>query len=430
MGELTGLVEAGVLSEFYAESLREHYLQEGGGSKRVTARTVCGILGALLLGGGVILLFGHNWNGLSRSVRTGLSLAPLVVTQALGLWVLLAGITARAWREPVAGLNSLAAAAAIALIGQTYHIPGDLTGFLLIWMLMTLPLVYLFQAVLPALIYLAGITAWGASSLHDGGTSLPFWLLYAAVLPFVVPMLCRRRFTATGAVLGWALCLQSAWIGAVLERGLPGGWIVVYTGLFALLNLIGAYGFAEAPSVWFNPFSIVGRVGTVLAAMLLTYEWPWRFSRWHDLRGRASLTEAGAWVDALIALVVVTAVVVLLVKLVRRGEPWLVPMGVAPAVAVVGVAAVSATGTEAASMVLFNGYVFAIGLTGLIQGVRERRTGLVNAGMGVLSVLLLLRFFDSEIPMLARGVLFVLLGAGFLAVNMKQRSRVEMGERE
>ncbi len=430
MGELPGLVEAGVLSEFYAEALREHYEQNPGSTRRPPVRTVCGILGALLIGGGVILLFGHNWNGLSRTVRTVLSLAPLVVTQALGGWVLLSGKTSRAWREPVAGLNTLAAAAAIALVGQTYHIPGDLTGFLLIWMLMTLPLVYLFRALLPALIYLAGITAWGASSLYDGGSSLLFWLLYAAVLPFAVKTLRRDRFTTASAVLSWGLCLQTAWIGAVLERGLPGLWIVIYTGLFGLLNLIGATRYADAPSLWFNPFSVIGRAGTVVIALLLTYEWTWDCIGWNHARYRASWMDAGAWPDVLIAVVVAVSAFTLLVNLVRRGDLWQIPMGVVPAIGVLGYVAVSSSGSEATGMMLFNAYVFAIGLAGLIQGVRERRTGVMNGGMGVLSVLLLLRFFDSELPMIARGILFVLLGVAFLAVNMRRRSPAILEERQ
>lgn len=427
MAELPSLVESDVLSEFYAESLRDHYAQASTAGKRLSARTVCGILGALLIGGGVILLFGHNWNALSRTMRTVFALAPLVATQALCLYGLRSKKTSRAWREPVAGLNSLAVAAAMALVGQTYHIPGDLSGFLLVWMLMTLPLIYLFQAVLPALIYLAGITAWSAASLYDGGNSLPFWLLYAAVLPFAILTLRRYRLLAPGAVLGWGLCLQAVSIGTVLERGLPGLWITVYTALFALLYLVGTYGFADAPSVWFNPFSIIGRAGTVIVALLLTYEWPWDSIGWHYARFQPSFVGLSQWTDAVIVLALVSAALVLLVKRVCRGELWLIPLGVAPVVGILGWSAVSATGSPAVGMLLFNGYVFAMGLAWMLQGVFERRISLINGGMGILSVLFLLRFFDSDIPMLARGILFVLLGIGFLAVNLRRR-RLDEGE--
>jgi len=417
VAELPGLVEEGVLSESYAAALRAHYEPSEVGKSVSPAFVICGVLGALLIGGGIILLFGHNWNELSRPFRTVLSLLPLLLSQAAGAWGLWRGWTSRAWREPVALFISLAAASSIALIGQTYHIPGDLTAFLLVWMLLTLPLVYLFRAVTPALIYLAGITAWAASSRYDGGSSLPFWLLYGGLFPFAWRALRDQRFSSASAVLGWGLCAQSAWIGVLLERSVPGLWIIVYAGVFALLYLVGSYAYAEAPSGWSNPFSTVGAAGSAVLALVLTNEWAWKSIGWHHLRDGADGSQAAFWVDLVLVLAVPAAALVLLVTSVRRGQPWRIPAGVAPVVAVVGYVVAAAYDQEWAAMLLFNLYVFAFGLAFVIQGVRERRLVTMNGGMAVLSALLLLRFFDDAMSMAVRGVVFILLGGGFLAAN-------------
>jgi len=50
--------------------------------------------------------------------------------------------------------------AAIALVSQTYNISGDRADFILTWMLLIVPLVYLMAATIPAVIYVAGISTW------------------------------------------------------------------------------------------------------------------------------------------------------------------------------------------------------------------------------------------------------------------------------
>ena len=44
-----------------------------------------GILGAVLIGGGIILLLAHNWEQLGRPARVAVAFAPLVLSQALAL---------------------------------------------------------------------------------------------------------------------------------------------------------------------------------------------------------------------------------------------------------------------------------------------------------------------------------------------------------
>ena len=159
LGELPTLLENGVIDGATAERLRRHY-ETGAGKSRNWALTVFGILGGTLVGLGIILLLAHNWADLSRAARTALAFAPLVAAQLLALWVFRAGKESAAWREGLGLFWTLAVGAAIALVAQTYHIPGDAGRFALTWMLLALPIVYLLNATGPALVYLAGLTFW------------------------------------------------------------------------------------------------------------------------------------------------------------------------------------------------------------------------------------------------------------------------------
>jgi hypothetical protein len=53
----------------------------------------------------------------------------------------------------------------------------------------------------------------------------------------------------------------------------------------------------------------------------------------------------------------------------------------------------------------------------LWRGLRENRLGVVNAGMLMLSALIITRFFDSDLSFVVRGLAFIVVGIGFFATN-------------
>jgi uncharacterized membrane protein len=416
--QLPVLVKDGVLSDAYAQALRDHYGEVKANSGRMVALTICSVLGALLIGAGIILLLGHNWADLSRPVRTVLAILPLVAAQSAGAWCLVKGKDSAAWRESVSTIIMLMIGSSVALIGQTYHIPGNLTQFLFVWMVLSLPLMYLFRAVIPCLMYLAGIIGWAGSSQHDGGHGLLFWVLYAGSVPHIWLTMRKDRFSIPSGILGWGFCLQAAWIGVALERVVPGLWIIVYMGLFATLYLAGAYWFDDAPSGWQKPMQLVGAAGIAILTLMLTYEWAWDDVGWRCRHYGYHYHQGAVWVDFLLAALTPIAALTLLATAVRRGELWRVSFGVAAIVGVIGFAIAAIVATETPCMLLCNAYAFGLGITTIIYGIRYGRIGTVNGGMGILSALLILRFFDGEFSFLARGCAFIVLGIGFLSTNV------------
>ncbi len=416
--QLPVLVKDGVLSDAYAQALRDHYGEVKAHSGRMVALTICSVLGALLIGAGIILLLGHNWADLSRPVRTVLAILPLVAAQSAGAWCLVKGKDSAAWRESVSTIIMLMIGSSVALIGQTYHIPGNLTQFLFVWMVLSLPLMYLFRAVIPCLMYLAGIIGWAGSSQHDGGHGLLFWVLYAGSVPHIWLTMRKDRFSIPSGILGWGFCLQAAWIGVALERVVPGLWIIVYMGLFATLYLAGAYWFDDAPSGWQKPMQLVGAAGIAILTLMLTYEWAWDDVGWRCRHYGYRYHQGAVWVDFLLAALTPIAALTLLATAVRRGELWRVSFGVAAIVGVIGFAIAAIVATETPCMLLCNAYAFGLGITTIIYGIRYGRIGTVNGGMGILSALLILRFFDGEFSFLARGCAFIVLGIGFLSTNV------------
>jgi hypothetical protein len=175
MRELPVLEQDGVLSLEKTDQIRAYYAANTRSGLH-WAVVAFAILGALLIGSGIILLFAHNWESFTRPARAVLSFCPLAIGALLSLTALLRN-GGSAWREGAGLFHALAAGASIALIGQTYHLPGDTPAFLLTWALLILPLPFLLRATGPLLVYLGLACGWTAAAQDAYGQAAAFWLL-------------------------------------------------------------------------------------------------------------------------------------------------------------------------------------------------------------------------------------------------------------
>jgi uncharacterized membrane protein len=416
--ELLTLVNQGVVSAETAERLYRHYGEKEQYSGRRWAVVLFGILGAALIGGGVILLLSHNWDQLSKPARTVLSFAPLMIAQVLAGFVLLRRSDSTAWRESVGAGWALAIGASIALVAQTYNISGDFGRFMLTWTLLGLAAVYLLQACLPAMLYLIGITVWTGHARWSHAHPAWFWLLAALLLPYVWRLFCKNRYQPRMALVNgvFAVCLCIA-TGFTLEWNTPGLWILVYSAMLALLYSVGVRWFGDAPIFSRPPLQTVGGIGVIVLSLILTFEEPWlgymhSYGRdlSHSLAGSPS--ELAVWVGLPIL------ATLLCCWCVRHGKAWHMIFGALPAVATLGqFLAGTHTGTLAATVV-FDVYLVALGVTTMIVGLRSERLSIVNIGMGILALLIITRFFDSELSFVARGLAFIAVGCAFLITNI------------
>jgi len=422
LGELPGLVRLGVLSEETAERLRTHYGEPRtplGGAR--LALIVFGSLGAALIGGGVVLLLAHNWENLSRPLRAAISIAILLTAQALAGWVIARRRGSAAWCEASGGLLVIAAAASIALISQTYNLGGDLPDYLFTCAWLALPVLYLLDSRLAALIYWIGITVWvGAAGVEDraGGW---YWIFAAAGAPFL--WMLARRPDKEWRLLGFAVIVSLTIGGGVNLAGAgPGGlWILYYGGLLASFLLPGAIR-KPTPS-WAGPFELVGMAGVPVLALVLTFRFPWEHLEIPDSR---PLGEPAVLAALGLGLAAGLAALAFSFTLARKGRWHLALPAAALLPAAIGYA-FSLGGSPVIPMVIFNLYLLGIGLVTLVVGFRAASMTETNFGLLLVAALATARFFDADISFVARGVGFILVGAGFLAVNLiLMRRRKEM----
>ena len=97
LSELPGLEAQGVIDGPAADRLRTHYAGQASGVGRRLVVAIFAVFGALLIGGGVILLLAHNWEAFGRGTRAAIALTPLAAVQVLVGWVLVKRSESTAW---------------------------------------------------------------------------------------------------------------------------------------------------------------------------------------------------------------------------------------------------------------------------------------------------------------------------------------------
>ncbi len=415
--QLSDWVEQGLVSSEAAEALRARYPEPRSRSRRL-AVVALGALAATLVGSGIILLLAHNWEELSRTARAAISLVPLAVSLLPAGWTLLMHKGA-AWRESVGVFWTFAVGTALALLEQTYHVGGEPEGLMLRWLLLVLPIAYLLRSVCVASLSALGIAIWTPMAFDLGRGARADWglALLLLLVPFVVQRLREAKLSPGTSVLGWALAVALLPVALFTFVGLDGPWFVCTAlAVLAGYTIVDRVWSEPGTSLLQRPWMVAGRAGTV--AMLLALS----FGEATDLLGRFDappLQELVAYLWPVTAVGLGLAAVAWRLRAPwRKDALWLAVPGLAFAAFVLGEAV-----SVGAAVALINGILLVLGLSGVLQGFRSDSLLQLNVGMAILSLLAVVRFFDSEIDFTIRGAAFIVVGALFFAINVALQRR-------
>ncbi len=425
LAELPELVAGGIISADSAEALRRHYSTTLPTEPRRIGFVLSAILGSLLIGAGIILLVAHNWDFLSRPVRCAISFGPLVLSQALAIFVLLRRNESAPWRESAAILNVAAIGTAIALVSQTYQIQGDFARFILVWMLLALPIVYLFRTNVGLAIYFVGATVWVVSSKTGDffgvrPNDLWVWALLLLGVPAFIARLRQDRFGFGMLLVMTALAVATAFsLGQTDEIGAQSFWRCSFAAFWTVVYLVGAAPFRDWRTIRPHPFVAAGWIGILSLAIFLSFQDTWRTRQWQNAvylvpRHYPDVLAAGiqvAWILA--ALLFATCAL----WRADRTRVNFAPAGLAP-IALVAWGIAKRTGNPLIPSLLLNFFTFVLGIFTLLRGIRAGRVFEANLGMLVIAILAVARFFDSDFEFVLRGIAFIAIGLGFLVTNL------------
>jgi uncharacterized membrane protein len=393
-------------------------------------RVIFGVLGALLVGLGLIALLAANWGDIPRDVRAAIAFAPLAFCVGLYGAGVRRGWNSRAFLEPLGVFWGLSIGAGIALVSQTYHIPGEVESFVFTWMVLLVPVLYATQALAAVSGYFVGLLVWASLAQLAGGVGLFYWPMALLAVPVIRD--ARRELASgiRGNLMLWsaALCSAAA-LGVTLEKSLPGLWMIIYTGAFSACFLQGMRSERSAGTLWQNPLRTLGACGLGVVLYLLIFEWPWHEIGPQHWRDTPSVHAWATGFDYGLGITLPVAAAFLLVRVGRvlPKRVWLgataVPVclacawGAAPFVTAAAYSIAAYTASDTVPSLIMMVYLAGLGLATLGAGLAERRLLRVNAGTVILLAVILEKFFCSDVSFTVKGVSFMVCGCLFLVTN-------------
>jgi len=412
--ELDEWASRGFIDEQQARVIRDYYQQERLESSRAGyfGNLAVVLLATLLIGGGIVLLVAYNWDALSRPWRTFFSFLPLVVAQLIYAYVFFRKRGEAVWEESASGFLQLMLAVCLSLISQTYHILGSAEDFLFLWLLLSIPLLFLFPAAVSGILYWIVLAVWAVYA--EGVANAWYW---AFALVGILQMLLRCRDALAFTVVAWVFvaCLPVGWYFSLAnEQALY--WIWGTSLWLALLALFGLKRKLNEQGFLWRPLLVGGQLGVLLLAFLLTFDLgfpPVSFAKalweaapvlwWSLLQAGVLVILLGLWLWQL-----------WLAK--DRLPVWHRLLAFFPLV-VLAILLLDQSYTRLWASLLANGFILLVGVQWLLEGVRRESLRLVNLGMLLLLVLILVRFFDSDLSRLVKGIVFIVSGLLFLLAN-------------
>ncbi|NNC85176.1 MAG: DUF2157 domain-containing protein [Bacteroidia bacterium] len=411
--DIPELVNAGVISQETADKIRTYY-QEKGGQSTNRLFIVFGILGAILVGLGIILIIAHNWDELSRTTKTLFAFLPLLVGQVLCAFVLIKKQDSVAWRESATAFLFFAVGASISLVSQIYNIPGNLSTFLLTWMLLCLPLIYVMKSSIASLLYLIGITQYAAETgywSYPSSESYYYWLLLLAIIPHYYTLYKKKPESNFMIFHNWLIPLSVTAILGTVAKSTSELMFVAYISFLGLIYLIGELDFFTKQKPRNNGYKILGFLGTIGLLLALSFDWFWEVLRGEGFLFNDVIASPEFFASAILSLLAGGLLVLQLKNKSLNDMKPIMPVFILFIITfIIGL-------SSSFSVVLINILVFAIGILTIRDGAKQDSLGILNSGLLIITALVICRFFDTDLSFVIRGILFLSVGIGFFAIN-------------
>lgn len=422
--DLSELVQENVISNETAERITAYYeLKQSKPSGKFIL--IFGILGALLVGTGILLILAHNWDTLPKMGKTALAFFLLMASQFLCGYVVLKKSDHAVWRESAAAFLSLSLASCISLISQIYHISGDFKVFILTWSLLTLPLVYIMRSSVAGLLYIAGATIYlidYAVRPEQTYKALIYLALLSLLLPYYLTHIKRNLDHFVFNIFHWLLPLSLLFMPVTLARD-HGEWVfVIYLSLLSIfLRLGNSDYFRERPGIQ-NGYEILGKVGTIILLWTLSFDgfWSTLINKDFSLNSSVQIPE---FLFATATTLIASFLLFIQIRSSSRDDvkPIQFVYLLFVPIFIIGY-------YHQASVLLVNVLTLLLGMLIIRQGLQTKKLGELNTGLIVIAGLVICRFFDSDLSFVFKGLLFVCIGLGFFIINyrmLKNKNKYE-----
>lgn len=390
--------------------------RRGRGASQGWGKVIFSALGVIIFGLGIILVFAYNWQAMHRFAKLAVIGVSLLLAHGGGMWL------SRRQRHPHIAdslhlLGTLLFGVGILLIGQIYHLNGYYPNVFLAWSAVALASAWLLPSVAQGVLAALLIVLWVALEVFEFDTLNQWgsWMIVLALMPLAwrqrsrpLLALCLALFPLSYAFLTHSLAdelllASLLWLGAsYIALGrlaavsvFPASAASLRSmGRLLLLPLLFLATFSDAADT-----SLAMRLDGGLATLYFALPLMLALASWTVVMLQSgSRPDAPAdWLEA--GMVWVTILVVLILSM-GSALPRLVCL-------------------------LANLMVLGYALLFIFWGTDQVRWKVTSLGCVLLAALVFARFNDLFESLLARAVVFLLLGAVLFLVGLRYSKQSE-----
>ncbi len=420
--DLHELVSENVISSDIADRIRDHYQHKTNESPN-RLLIVFGVLGALLIGLGIILVIAHNWDIFSKGTKLIFALLPLIIGQGVCIYYYIKKKSSVTWREASATFLFLAVGASISLVSQIYHIEGTMEGFLFIWMIACLPIIYATNSHIATMLFLIGVT-WYACEVSyfnysTQRTAWWYWVFLGLTMPHFYNQLKKYPSSNFTTFLSWLLVISLIICLGMVGHRVEEWTMVVYVALFSSFILFGEFALFSKNRLFKNPLRLVGNAGLAILLLITSFKWFWE---------EFTTNQNYNYPEFILLAIFCIATVVLIIYSIHKFSwrnvdlkgfifiPFFILFLVGNSIPLI-------------AQIVINVLVLGLSIFTIIKGARVDSLGILNYGLLILTALVFCRFFDTNMSFVLRGLLFILVGSSFFVANyflIKKRKEIQL----
>ena len=417
--ELPDLVNNDVISQEVATNIETYYqTQQSNSPNRLFV--VFGVLGSLLVGLGLILILAHNWDDFSRSTKTLFAFLPLLIGQISVAFSILKK-KSKTWKEASGTFLFFTVGSSIALVSQIYNIPGDLSTYVLTWILLCAPLIYLLKSNMLAILHLVFVTFYayeiGYGNYYSDETPWMYLVLIAIALPHYIQLLKHKTNNNITSVFNWLYPLSFTIVLGTFVKDLSELGFLMYISLFSIFYTIGKIPFFDSQKLRKNGYLIFGSLGIVILMLTMSFDGFWSVEQllFFAQEGYLSL---------------VLFIVNVLILGFAFYKHWIKSFNLFQYVFILfALLYLGGLNLPVVGTIIVNVLILALGITTIKIGADKFHFGILNYGLFIITALVVCRFFDTNMSFVIRGLLFVGVGLSFFLTNYimlrKQKSKAK-----
>lgn len=417
--ELPELVENGVISKDIAIKIEDYYKSKSSDDPN-RLFTVFGVLGSVLVGLGIILILAHNWDVFPKMIKTLFAFIPLLMGQTLAGFSILKK-KSRTWKEASGTFLFFAVGSSMAMVSQIYNIPGNFSNYMLIWILLCAPLIYLLRSNSLALLHIVFTTIYACEYGYSYGNNVPwmYLLLILAAMPHYMVLIQKKTKENITSIFNWLVPLSLVIVLGTFIVRLDELIFLSYIVLFGLFYNLGKTPIFDNLKLRQNGYLVLGSLGTVVLLLMTSFKWVWR-----EVYGIVGADVREVSLVAVLFIAAVSLLVYLFMeKRVEKTNLFHYIFIIMGALFFVGLT------NAIIPTIISNVLLFVLGLNAIKIGVDKMHFGVLNYGLTIVAALIFCRFVDANMGFAIKGLLFVVIGIGFFVTNYvmlkKQKNKEE-----